>query len=366
MQIENRRGKGVAVRRIWVLCGGPSTEFDVSLSSARVVCEHIELGNQIVKPVVITRNRRWIVPDWELTGERDRGRLQAFFAESAKADAEAGITPAQALGLMLQEPVDCAMLALHGQFGEDGCIQGFLETAGVSYTGSRVFASALAFNKVLSIDVYRRWGLATADSIHASRATNGICDAARLKFPVFVKPVRGGSSVGMTPVASPDGLDAAIAKALETDSEVLIEEKVDGVEVSCGVLDLRSGNGVVPTAMPPTEIRPVDSSYFDYVAKYVPGKCVDITPAELSPAVLERIQACALTAHRALGCEGMSRTDMIVPDAGRGEPVILETNTIPGMTPTSLLPQQAAARGITFQEFLNGLIEHAIWRGTGI
>lgn len=353
------------MRKIWVLCGGPSTEHEVSLKSGRVVCSRIALGHQSVRPVVITRDGQWIICDREMKAERDREAVQRFFeAETGAAGPVASCNVGRAIARMIEEEVDCAFLALHGQWGEDGRAQGLLEAACIPFTGSRLLASACAFSKTLTLDAYRRAGLRVARSVEVTDAEREMPEAMTVKLPVFVKPVRGGSSVGMSCVHNPDELEPAINLALSVDNAALVEEKIEGAEVSCGVLDLVRNNRTETVVMPATEIRPVEAEYFDYEAKYTPGKTLEVTPAELPEDILLKIQDSALRAHKVLGCEGMSRTDMIVPFDGDRTPVLLETNTLPGMTPTSLLPQQAMKYGITVEKFFDGLIEHALFRGT--
>jgi len=349
------------LKKIWVLCGGPSTEFEVSLSSGQIVCERIRLDEYVVRPVVITRSRRWIIAERVLEQGADRSWLATYFKMAADpSSTKVGCDVTEATARMIGEGVHCAFLALHGQFGEDGAVQGFLETLGIPYTGSGVLASAVAFHKTLSLDIFRGAGLTTPRGIRVDSGTSVSEILEQLHLPVFVKPVRGGSSVGMSYVEREEDLAPAIELALATDTEALVEEKVEGVEVSCGVLDLVREGSIVSTPLPPTEIRPLESAYFDYEAKYRPGKSKEITPATLPPNIIRRIQSCAIRAHHALGCEGMSRTDMIVREDG--EPVVLETNTIPGMTPTSLLPQQAQAIGMSFADFLDALLDHAFQR----
>ncbi len=346
---------------IWVLCGGPSTEFDVSLSSGRVVCGRIRADRRTVRPVIIRRDGSWMIAPRAVEND-DRGWLDTFFASASAPAAPGAVDAGAALSAMIRDGVDCAFLALHGQFGEDGRIQGFLQSAGIPFTGSGVLASALSFHKGLTLGAYRGAGLATPRGARTSDPDPGSPALAGLRFPLFVKPVQGGSSVGMGIARDRAELAAALGCALAVDSEALVEEKVEGVEVSCGVIDLVRDGRLVSTAMPPTEIRPVKGDFFDYEAKYTPGMSREITPAPLDAALLAEIRRCALAAHRVLGCEGMSRTDMIVPPAPGAAPVLLETNTIPGMTPTSILPQQAAAAGIGFADFLDALIAHAAFR----
>lgn len=177
--------------------------------------------------------------------------------------------------------------------------------------------------------------------------------------PWFVKPNCGGSSVGVTIVKTAEELDDALIEAAKVDDLVLIETYISGVEVTCGVLeqwDAEQGRSVA-TALPPTQIVPRHAAFFDYKSKYTAGETMEITPANLEPEILARIQETALAAHRTLGCRGFSRTDMIVQD---GIPFVLELNTIPGMTPTSLFPQGAAAMGLDFPDLLDELIATAL------
>ena len=353
------------MKQIWVLGGGPSTEHEVSLSSARVVTQHIATPQLTARPVVIGRDGRWHVSERVAEGSpEDPAWLDTFFQKSATPPAgSATLDPGSALTRMINDCIDCAFIALHGQFGEDGCIQGFLQAGGIPFTGSGVLASALAFHKGLTIAAFLRAGLRTARSMRVCSSEEADTVARQLNFPLFVKPNQGGSSVGVRMVADHTQLREAVAHTLAVDKEALVEEQIVGTEVSAGVLDVVGEDGRMKTIpLPPTEIRPSNSPYFDYDAKYLPGRSLEITPAELPPALLTRIQSDAVAAHRVLGCAGMSRTDMMIPEGEDPIPVLLETNTIPGMTPTSLLPQQAAAAGIPFSQMLHGLVEHALHR----
>lgn len=347
---------------IWILCGGPSTEHEVSLSSGRVVCKHISLENRQVRPVIVTRNSQWMISDRTLTSESDREWLDSFFDQAQAEWSSATVDLPEALLRMKHDHLDCAFLCFHGDYGEDGGMQGFLQTAGIPYTGSGILASAAALNKAVAIATFARSGVRVARSVRISRDHVDLTEAAKLSLPVFTKPIHGGSSLGVSLVKAAADLEAGVLHALEHDHEALVEEKIPGVEVSCGVLDLVENGQVTSRALPPTLISPVDAEFFDYEAKYVPGKSKDVTPAPLPPDVITSIQEIALKAHKALGCEGMSRTDMIVEDKPGSQPTILETQTIPGMTPTSLLPQQCAAIGITFPEFIDSVLRHALHR----
>jgi len=319
----------------------------------------MNLEGRRVRPVIVTRDSRWLIADRVLEPGSDRAWLQEFFNQ-ASADWDApSVDIAEALRRMLTENIDCAFLVFHGDYGEDGGIQGFLQTAGIPYTGSGILASAVALNKAVALATFASIGLPIARSVLVTADAPNLEAARALKLPVFTKPVHGGSSLGVTLVKTVSDLEAGIAHALEHDHQALVEEKIEGVEVSCGVVDILENGKLVSRAMPPTLISPTEAEFFDYAAKYVLGKSKDTTPAPLPPDVIAAIQDVAMGAHKALGCEGMSRTDMIVKEAPGSKPTILETQTIPGMTPTSLLPQQCAAVGIDFPTFLDHLITHA-------
>lgn len=355
-------------RSIWVLCGGPSTEFHVSLSSGRFVTRHMVAAGTHVRPVVVNREGEWIISERAVAPhDRDRGWIDGFFDAAALEDSPlAGIDLAAALARLQSDNVTCAFLAFHGQYGEDGAVQGLLQTAGVAYTGSGILASALAYNKSASLGIFAALGLPIAKSVVCTRAQPRPKELEQLSYPLFTKPVCGGSSLGVSLVKTPEALEAGIAHALDHDSAALAEEKIEGVEVSCGVIDFIENGEVVSRPLPPTLISPCEAEFFDYEAKYVAGKSRDVTPAPLPAPVIDRIQSIALKAHRALGCEGMSRTDLITQTHDDAQPVILETQTLPGMTPTSLIPQQCAAAGISFAQFINLLVEHALWRQQGV
>ncbi len=253
--------------------------------------------------------------------------------------------------------IDAAFILLHGLHGEDGTVQGLLELLGIPYQGSGVLGSAMAMDKNLAKTMYRLHGLPVADWEMATVADidepTRILD--RLRLPLVIKPVRQGSSLGMSIVRQPEELSTALGKAFQYDREVMVEEFVQGREITVGVL----GNDN-PEALPLVEIIPDKRfDFFDYEAKYKKGASREICPANVSDTIWDKAQQYALAAHRALQLNGYSRTDMII--AG-DDLVLLETNTIPGMTPTSLLPQAAAVHGLDFPDLLDKLIELGIER----
>lgn len=298
--------------KVAVLMGGDSAEREVSLNTGRQVLEAL-----------------------------DAARYEAFSVDASvlrRPDGQSAL-----------EGADVVFIALHGPGGEDGAIQGYLEWLGLPYTGSGVAASAVAMDKDLCKRVLRDAGVPVPWSRRVAReATLEDGDA---PLPVVVKPNRQGSSFGMTIVREAGDLPAAIERALRYDDACLLEEFVAGTEITVAAL----GNGC-PRILPVIEIVP-KGAYYDYASKYEEGGSRHIIPARIAPEAARKAAEYARRCHVALGCAGMSRTDMMV----RGEDVtVLEVNTIPGMTRTSLLPDAAAAAGIPFPALLDGLIADAL------
>ena len=251
--------------------------------------------------------------------------------------------------------LDVALVIMHGRGGEDGTLQGMLDLLDIPYQGSGVLGSALGMNKELSKLLYQQAGLQVSRAWFFSRdeAPSPEEIEARLGLPVVIKPVNEGSSIGVTKARTREELHQGLEAAFPYDHRILVEEFLEGVEVTGGVL----GNANL-TALPLVEIVPSDQyDFFDYEAKYKPGASTEICPARVSEEITRKAQEIALAAHRALHCRGYSRTDMIVRD---GEIYVLETNTIPGMTATSLFPQAAQAQGLEFPRLLDTLIELAL------
>jgi D-alanine-D-alanine ligase len=251
--------------------------------------------------------------------------------------------------------IDVALIILHGLYGEDGTVQGLLDLLGIPYQGSNVLGSAIAMNKLISKQLYHHTGIPIPPYIVTRQGDSidpKMC-VQQLGLPLVVKPVEGGSSVGMTIVKSEKSLKDAVDIAFEHDRTVILEAYIDGIELTGGVL----GNNDLQ-ALPLIEIIPdKDHEFFDYEAKYVAGVTQEICPARIDDGLTQKAQTLAKMAHRALACKGYSRTDMIL----KGQEIyVLETNTIPGMTATSLLPQAAAAAGLNFSQLLDKLIELSI------
>jgi D-alanine-D-alanine ligase len=255
----------------------------------------------------------------------------------------------------LKPKPDAVFNALHGRFGEDGAIQGVLDWLGIPYTHSGVRASALAMDKQAAKALFLSAGLPVAPGRMVSIAELEAADP--LPLPYVVKPVNEGSSVGVTVVRCGDNRRAEIARSWTFGPTALVEEYIPGRELTVGVLD--------DQALAVTEIRAVAGTFYDYESKYADGGSNHIIPATVHPDTYTRAMNIAVAAHRALGCRGATRCDFRYDDTA-GEPgrlVLLEINTQPGLTPTSLLPEQAAHRGMSFPKLCTWMVENAACRG---
>ncbi|PIE61638.1 MAG: D-alanine--D-alanine ligase [Desulfobacterales bacterium] len=255
--------------------------------------------------------------------------------------------------------IDAALIILHGPFGEDGTVQGLLDLLNIPYQGAGVLGSAMAMNKLIAKTRYQASGIPTPTflSYHHQEYTAGAISIPHavdtLGLPIVVKPACAGSSVGMSIVKDTKDLEAAIKKSFDHDETLILEQYIDGLELTCGVL----GNQDLEK-LPVIEIRPGQGhEFFDYEAKYVAGATEEICPARLDDDLTAKVQDLAVRAHKALCLTGYSRTDLMLRDR---ELFVLETNTIPGMTATSLYPQSAKEAGYSFSALLDKLIELAI------
>ena len=252
---------------------------------------------------------------------------------------------------------DVAFVAMHGAFGEDGCIQGLLEVLHIPYTFSGVLASAMGADKDVSKLLYEQAGIPVPRGlcVHRGEAVDPGAVVEELGLPLFIKPAVNGSSYGVTRVTAPEQIDDAVKLALESSDHALIEECVVGTEITVPVIGNEDAR-----ALPIVEVV-MEGEFYDLKAKYEPSELHHVMPARLAPDVYGRAQELAVMAHQALGCAGCSRSDFIVK--ADGTPVILETNTIPGMTERSLLPDSAAHDGIPFSELCRMFIEWALEAG---
>jgi D-alanine-D-alanine ligase len=324
--------------------GGRSSEREVSMSSGRMVLEALtrpadaddHRGPARVIGVELLPDGRWRV-----------GRQRLLPGEAVVALAD----------------VDVFFCALHGGEGENGALQGLLTCSDLPFTGSGVIASAVSMDKVFARELVRAQGVRVAPAVVLSRQTWAQeRHSAELRALVdggcVVKPRRGGSSVGCSLASSPADLELALARAFEEGPDALVEAFVRGVEATGGVV--QSPEGAL-LALPVVEIQP-RGAFFDYHEKYAEDGAIELCPpATLDEHAQERVRAQALAAHRALLCGGYSRTDFIVPEDG-GDPVFLETNTLPGLTPRSLLPKSAAAAGIDYRTLCLWIAAHGLAR----
>ncbi|MDH3347785.1 MAG: D-alanine--D-alanine ligase [Desulfobulbaceae bacterium] len=296
-----------------------------------------------------------------MSGEREvslKGAAEVEKALDLKKYKVIRFDPATDLVAMAQQAanIDVAFILLHGIKGEDGTVQGFLDLLDIPYQGAGVLGSALAMDKNLAKELYRQNGLPVAPWEMATKADldNPTRLLKTLSLPVVVKPVKQGSSLGMSIVKEAEKLKAALKLAFDNDDQVMVEQFITGREITVGVL----GNDKL-SALPLVEIIPDEKyEFFDYEAKYQPGATREVCPAQVSEEIRNKAQAYGITAHRALQLHGYSRTDMIIDQ--NKELFVLETNTIPGMTPTSLLPQAAAEYGLSFSALLDLLIDLAL------
>ena len=273
----------------------------------------------------------------------DKKKYQVFLFDPAK-------DLMKFLNLIKRKKIDVVFPALHGPLGEDGTIQGMLEVFGMPYVFSGVLASALAMDKEMTKKIFKKEKIPAPKHFIFTKKNH--ISLKKVKFPCVVKPLTQGSSVGVTIVQKPSELKKALKFALQFGPKAMVEDFIEGREVTAAVL----GNNK-PRALPLIEIKPKISHFFDYQAKYEPGGSEEICPAQINYILTKKIQELAIKTHLALGCRGVTRTDLILHG---NQPFVLEINTIPGMTETSLVPQAAAAAGINFPQLLDRLIELAL------
>jgi len=332
-------------KNIIVLAGGPSSEHEVSLRTADEIIKHLDPKKYSAKKVVITKTGQWLMPreTIKLASTSPRGLI---------------LPEKQAIDSFRDKKIDAAFIAMHGEYGEDGKIQGLLDVAGIPYTGSGVLASALGMDKTRSLGLLKSAGFLAPEFFElnkkeAARRRYGAVSQ-KFKFPLVVKPADRGSSVGVSIVKGKKDFIAAVKNAEKFSKRVIVQKFIEGRELTCGVLEKR-GKLI---ALPPVEIKPKADKFYDYKSKYSEGGSEHIIPPKnLSANLLDFIKNRAVLAHQVLGCSGMSRSDFILGKDGKL--YILETNTIPGMTKTSLLPEAASVAGISFSSLLDLIIASA-------
>ncbi|MCL6538235.1 MAG: D-alanine--D-alanine ligase [Acidothermus sp.] len=361
--------------RVALVVGGRSTEHSISCLTGRgVLTALLEAGYDVVV-IGITRDGRWVLLPSDGSGLKSDGdqlpEVSSSFPGVVLVPEVGGAELLVRISATEVRPagrLDVAFPVLHGPFGEDGTIQGLFEMAGVPYVGSGVLASAAAMDKqymkallvgaglpeiahvVVTAEEWRRDPSAVRESV------------ASLRFPVFVKPARGGSSIAVTKVHHPDALDDAIERARAVDPKVLVERAVDGREIEVGVLD--DPNGGPPDVSVPAEVIVQGRPFYDFEAKYRDSATTIVIPASLPPDIAETVRRYAVRAYRALSCEGLARVDFFVTP--EREVLVNEVNTMPGFTPTSVFPRVWEASGLSYTALVDRLVRSALRRGVGL
>lgn len=365
--------------RVAVVFGGRSSEHAISCVTAAGVLRAIDRTRWDVVPIGVTRTGRWVLAAddparWEITG----GRLPEVPAEGG--DVVVPLSTGQR-ELVVLEPgevpralgaVDVVLPLLHGPYGEDGTVQGLLELGDVRYVGSGVLSSALSMDKHYMKLVLAGSGLPVgAHTVLLPgqwEADRAACRARvdALGYPVFVKPARAGSSIGITRVAGPEGLDAAVAAAAQHDPKVVVEAGLQAREIECGVLE--DPDGGPPQASLPGEIVVTSErhEFYDFDAKYLAedGAVRLDCPADLPPGTSDAVRELAVRAFTAMGCEGLARVDLFLTADGRL--VVNEINTMPGFTPVSMFPRMWQATGLDYRGLVDRLLTLALRRPTGL
>ncbi|MER5711563.1 D-alanine--D-alanine ligase family protein [Streptomyces sp. NPDC002122] len=367
--------------RVAVVFGGRSSEHAISVVTAGAVLSAIDRDKYDVLPIGITTDGRWALtadaPERMAIADRALPNV-ADLAESEEGGVVLSVDPANR-EVVLTEPgsvpralgeVDVVFPMLHGPYGEDGTLQGLLELSGVPYVGAGVLASAVGQDKEYMKRVFVSFGLPVGPyEVIRPREWEQNPAAARKKivefaaehgWPLFVKPARGGSSMGITKVDDLSGLDEAIEEARRHDPKILVESLLRGREIECGVLEFEDG----PRASVPAEIPPVtDHDFYDFEAKYI-DSASGIVPAPIGDEATAEIQRLAVAAYEAVSCEGLVRADFFLTEDG--DFVINEINTMPGFTPISMYPRMWQESGVSYPELVDRLIQAALTRSTGL
>ena len=347
--------------KIAIIYGGRSSEHSVSCISAGAIMSHLDPEKYELYPIGITQQGTWTV------GESDPEKLRSTNAVmptvTLTKEVSLAADPARRGQFRFADgsehvTVDVIFPVLHGLYGEDGTIQGLFELSGVPYVGSGVLSSACGMDKEYTKKLLAAEGLPVGkEVILRGEETLTQADCQLLGLPVYVKPARGGSSIGISRVTRWEDMDAALREARQYDTKVIVESEIIGDEVECGVLEYPDGTVVasVPAQLVNTSVG--HEGFYGFDAKYVDGDVSAMIPAPLDDAATRLIQSLAREAFQALQCSGLARVDFFVTQAG---PVLNEVNTMPGFTPISMYPQVFAASGVPYAELLDTLIAQAL------
>lgn len=365
--------------RVAIVFGGRSSEHAVSCATAAGVMRAIDRDAYDVIPIGISRDGHWVLAD----GDPQRLELTADSTPEVSADSGAAVLVPLATTertLTTLEPqqipqaigeVDVVFPLLHGPFGEDGTIQGMFEMADIRYVGSGVFASAAGMDKHYMKVLFAGAGLPVGPYVVITDAqwrrdkAAALEAVAALKYPVFVKPARAGSSMGITKVSAPENLGAAVEVARQHDPKVLVEQGISGREIECAVLQGRGTDAPRTSQVGEITVTPEGGhEFYDFEAKYLDDGAVLSCPADVPDEVATEVRRLAAAAFEALGCEGLARVDCFYTDSG--DVIINEINTMPGFTPHSMYPQMWQASGLSYRELIDELIQLALERPVGL
>jgi len=338
--------------KIIVLMGGKTPEFEISLATGKEVVKHLDPKKYEVFPIIISKDGR----KWELKKVEEVLLSSLHLPKAALVRQNQGKKSLVKKETDFDQPLmvagaDVVFVAMHGPYGEDGTIQGMLELAGVRYTGAGVLASALGMDKPMFRKIMEREEISVPKYLVIKKGQEESQVWKKFKLPVVIKPSSQGSSVGVSLVRKKSQIKKALGLAFSFGQRVLVEEYLSGTEVTCGVLGNKN-----PVALPVVEIIP-KKDFFDYEAKYQAGMSQEIVPARISQKLTHEVQKIAVQVYKAIDCRGFGRVDMIIH---RGQVYVLEINTIPGLTPYSLLPKEAAAAGISYSQLLDKIISYAL------
>jgi D-alanine-D-alanine ligase len=340
--------------RVAIICGGKSSEHEISCISANGILNAIDRSTFEPVLIGITKSGKWLLLPEDTSFIIQNGVLPTVPVSGL----EISITSQGLFSGGKNLAIDVVFPILHGPYGEDGTIQGLFEMLGLRYVGSGVLASAVSMDKSYSKPIFAAAGLKVAPGTVVTSSNFEL--PSNLKYPLFVKPARSGSSRGTTKVKQDSELKAAVESALAFDTKVIIEQAIVGKEIECAVLQ---SNG--KTIVSPVGQIVISSKYefYDFQAKYLDDSMQLVFP-ELPAGIEERIQAAALTAFNAVGCEGLARVDFFYSDSG--EVVINEINTMPGFTPLSVYPKLIEKGGMNYQQLITTLIQTAQTRSASI
>lgn len=341
--------------RVAIICGGKSSEHEISCVSANGILNSIDRNKFEPVLIGITKSGKWLL----LPDDSNFSIVNGALPSVPESGIEVSITSLGLLAGGKQLAIDVAFPVLHGPYGEDGTIQGLFEMIGIKYVGSGVLASAVSMDKSYAKPIFAAAGLSVAAGIVVTSKNFEL--PSNLTFPLFVKPARSGSSRGTTKVKQKSDLASAVEHALSFDTKVIIEQAVVGKEIECAVLQ---SDGKITAS----EVGQISISskfeFYDFQAKYLDNSMELIVPADLPAGVQSKIQQAAITAFNAAGCEGLARVDFFY--STQGQIIINEINTMPGFTPTSVYPKLIEKNGINYQELITKLITTAQTRSASI